>query len=83
MNLLRCCQKANKLKLNPDKTEFILFGSKTVLSKLLKFFPVNVLVTSSHLLRQLRTLVSGLIMIFPSLAMSGISVRLVLFISGI
>ena len=61
----------NKLKLNPDKTEFILFGSK------------NVLLNSCHLLRQLGTLVSGLILIFPSLAMSGISVRLVLFISGI
>ena len=36
-----------------------------------------------HLLRQSGTLVSGLIQIFPFLAMSGISARLVLFISGI
>ena len=34
---------ANKLKLNPDKTEFILFGSRNVRTKLSKFFPVNTL----------------------------------------
>ena len=34
---------ANKLKLNPDKTEFILFGSGNVRTKLSKFFPVNIL----------------------------------------
>ena len=34
---------ANKLKLNPDKTEFILFGSRNVRTKLRKFFPVNIL----------------------------------------
>ena len=34
---------ANKLKLNPDKTEFILFGSRNVRTKLSKFFPVNIL----------------------------------------
>ena len=34
-------------------------------------------VTSSHLQRQLETLVSGLILIFPSLVMSGIALRLV------
>ena len=35
----------NKLKLNPDKTEFILFGSKNVRTKLGKYFPVNILGT--------------------------------------
>ena len=35
----------NKLKLNPDKTDFILFGSKNVRTKLGKFFPVNILGT--------------------------------------
>ena len=35
----------NKLKLNPDKTEFILFCSKNVRRKLGKFFPVNILGT--------------------------------------
>ena len=73
----------NKLKLNPDKTEFILIGSKNVRTKLGNFSQLIYLVPSCHLLRQLGTLVSGLILIFPSLAMSGISVRPVLFISGI
>ena len=40
-------------------------------------------VISFHLLRLLGTLVFSLILNFPSLAMSGIFVRLVLFISGI
>ena len=35
---------ANKLKLNPDKTEFILFVSRNVRTKLSTFFPVNMLV---------------------------------------
>ena len=35
---------ANKLKLNPDKTEFIIFGSKSR-EKLNKSFPVNILGT--------------------------------------
>ena len=35
--------KSSFLKLNPDKTEFILFGSRTVHTKLSKFFPVNML----------------------------------------
>ena len=34
---------ANKLKLNPDKTEVIVFGSKIHREKLNKFFPVNIL----------------------------------------
>ena len=34
---------ANKLKLNPDKTEFIVFGSKIHHEKLNKSFPVNIL----------------------------------------
>ena len=33
----------NKLKLNQDKTEFIIFGSKTQLEKLNKSFPVKIL----------------------------------------
>ena len=32
---------ANKLKLNPDKTEFVVFGSKVQWPKLANFFPVN------------------------------------------
>ena len=34
---------ASKLKLNPDKTEFILFGSKLQREKLASCFPVNIL----------------------------------------
>ena len=33
----------NKLKLNPDKTEFILIGSKNNCKKLLLHFPINIL----------------------------------------
>ena len=33
----------NKLKLNPDKTEFILIGSKTNCKQLLPYFPINIL----------------------------------------
>ena len=73
----------NKLKLNPDKTDFFLFSSKNVPTKLGKFSQSIYLVPSCHLLRQSGTLVSGMIQIFPFLAMSGISARLVLFISGI
>ena len=34
---------ANKLKLNPDKTEFILIGSKNNRKQLLPHFPINIL----------------------------------------
>ena len=33
----------NKLKLNPDKTEFILIGSKNNRRQLLPHFPINIL----------------------------------------
>ena len=33
----------NKLKLNPDKTEFILIGSKNNHKQLLPHFPINIL----------------------------------------
>ena len=36
---------ANKLKLNPNKTEFILFGTKQQREKLNKSIPVNILDT--------------------------------------
>ena len=32
-----------KLKLNPDKTEFIVFGPKKKRDGLLKFFPIDIL----------------------------------------
>ena len=34
---------ANKLKLNPDKTEFILIGSQRNCNQLLRQFPINIL----------------------------------------
>ena len=34
---------ANKLKLNPDKTEFILIGSQKNRNQLLPHFPINIL----------------------------------------
>ena len=34
---------ANKLKLNADKTDFIIFGSKSQQEKFNPFFPVNIL----------------------------------------
>ena len=37
-----------KLKLNPDKTEFIVFGSKVQLQKLSSYFPVNILGSLLH-----------------------------------
>ena len=74
---------ANKLKLNPDKTEFILFGSRNVRTKLRKFFPVNILGNLLSPVDAIKNLGVCLTLIFPSLAMSGIPVRLVLFISGI
>ena len=33
----------NRLKLNPDRTEFIVFGSKSQWSKLSQDFPVQIL----------------------------------------
>ena len=37
------CLSANKLKVNPDKTKFIDFGSKIQRENLNKSFPVNIL----------------------------------------
>ena len=34
---------SNKLKLNPDETEFIVFGSKVLRNQFFHFFPVNIL----------------------------------------
>ena len=68
---------ANKLKLNPDKTEFIVFGSKIHREKLNKSFPVNIL---GNFLSPLGV---GLIVIFPSRGMSKIPASLVLAKLGI
>ena len=36
------CMSASKLKLNPDKTEFILLGSKKQRERLNVCFPINI-----------------------------------------
>ena len=72
---------ANKLKLNADKTEFIIFGVKIQCEKLNKSFPVNIL--GSFLCQGWSgTLVYGLIVIFPFQGMSRISASSVLLKSG-
>ena len=48
---------ANKLKLNPDKTEFILIGSKNNRKQLLPYLPINILgnqVSSAQSVRNLK-----------------------------
>ena len=55
-----------------------MFGSRTVGAKLGEFFPVNIL---GNLLSPAEMV--GLTLIFPSLTMSGIPVRFVLFMSVI
>ena len=59
----------NKLKLNSDKTKFIVFGSKSQCEKLNHSFPVNILGNLISPLDAIGTLVSGLIQISHSLAM--------------
>ena len=43
LNVIQNFMFANKLKLNPEKTEFILIGSKNNCNKLLPHFPINIL----------------------------------------
>ena len=60
--LLYCLQDvkewmlAGKLKLNPDKTEFILFGSKKQRERLKAFFPSNILGNPLHPSESVRNL---------------------------
>ena len=60
--LNRCLQdvkewmSAGKLKLNPDKTEFILFGSKKQREKLNAYFPINILGNPLHPTESIRNL---------------------------
>ena len=49
---------ANKHKLNPDKTEFILFTSRTICTKFSMFFPGNILgnlISPAEVIRNLGT----------------------------
>ena len=60
--LNRCLQDvkewmlASKLKLNPDKTEFILFGSKKQRERLKACFPINILGKPLHPTESVRNL---------------------------
>ena len=60
--LNRCLQdikewmSASKLKLNPDKTEFILFGSKKQRERLNVCFPIDILGNPLHPTRSVRNL---------------------------
>ena len=60
--LNRCLQdvkewmSASKLKLNPDKTEFILFGSKKQGERLNVCFPINILGNPLHPTKSVRNL---------------------------
>ena len=46
----------NKLKLNPDKTEFIVFGTESQRSKLAQHFPVHILGNDIHPVNKVRNL---------------------------
>ena len=60
--LNRCLQdvkkwmSASKLKLNPDKTEFILFGSKKQRERLIVCFPTDILGNPLHPTKSVRNL---------------------------
>ena len=67
---------SSKMKLNPYKTEFIVFGSQAQRSKLKDIFPVNIL---DNLLLSASVVCNlGVVMIFHSLHMYRASVRVVL-----
>ena len=83
--LNRCLQdvkkwmSASKLKLNPDKTEFILFHSKKQRERLNIRFPIDILSNPLHPPSQLGTWVCGLTLFFLSLNMSRLFVKAALF----
>ena len=60
--LNRCLQdvkewmSASKLKLNPNKTEFIIFGSKNQRERLNACFPIDILGNPLHLTESVRNL---------------------------
>ena len=55
---------ASKLKLNPDKTEFIVFGSKRQSDILSVHFPSTILGSPLCPSESVKNLVSGLMLIF-------------------
>ena len=67
---------ASKLKLNPDKTEFIIFGSKRQRDKLKSYFPATILGNPPCPAESVW--VCGLILIFPCPNMLRMSAKVVL-----
>ena len=67
---------ASKLKLNPDKIGFIVFGSKRQRDKLKEYFPSTIL--GSPLYPGSRIWVCGSILIFPGPNMFRMSAKVVL-----
>ena len=74
---------SSKLKLNPDKTEFIIFGSKRQRDKLKAFFQLISQAVHSALLTQSKIWVCGLIQIFPCPSMFRMPAKVVLLNSVI
>ena len=74
---------SSKLKLNPDKTEFIIFGSKRQRDKLKACFPIDILGSSLCPLTQSKICMCGLIQIFPCPSMFRMSAIAVLLNSVI
>ena len=56
----------SKLKLNPDKTAFIIFGSKRQRDKLKACFPIDILGSPLSPVDSVRN--SGVIVVFPLIA---------------
>ena len=72
----------SKLKLNPDKTEFILFCSKGQRDKLKVCFPTDILGSLLCLAKLVKTWVCGSILIFPFPNMFKVSAKVVLCNGG-
>ena len=72
---------SNKLKLNPDKTEFIIFGSKRQRELLKSHLPVDILGNLLQTADYVRNL--DLTVISPCVNMYKVSVKAVLHSSGI
>ena len=75
---------SGKLKLNPEKTEFIVFGSEIQRSKLNHVFPVDILGNLLYLAQRVRNLGVWVdVNLFPFLTMSQIYAEVLSFICEI
>ena len=70
---------ANMLKFNPDKTDFIIFGSKTHHVKLKFFLPVNILGNQLHPAEVVKNLEAWFNSDFLSLGLFRVSISSVLY----